>query len=345
MKILIRADGDKRIGMGHLYETRTLAKYLKQKFDYEIVFIIRNNRAALNLINRDEFRIYPLKYNISQNEELEEIKRIIDIEYPQVIIMDVIKNGHSNFFMKKLKSYSDACCVVISNALEKIKIFSDIVIHPSLYQDNTYYEDNNETKYYLGFDYFILPFDYLKENNKIKLNDNVKKIMVCMGGSDHNNLSFEVIKTIDKSEHSFCFELILNSSFFTKDKVDEFLKEVRHKINVYYDLDGISNCLFRSDLAITAGGNTHIERLCAGVPGIVINQLKHQAKMSKQISKFGATVDLGFYKNVNSDILLKEFNSLLEDKNLRKSMSVLGKKLVDGKGIKRISNIIASNIN
>lgn len=333
------------MGMGHLYETRTLAKYLKREYDFEIVFITRNNRAALDLIDREQFRTYVLKYNISRNEELQEIKRILGIECPQVLILDVIKNCHNSSFIRKLKSYTKSCnVVVITNAHEKSEVASDIVINPSLYQKEEYYKHNKNTKYYLGFDYLILPVEYLTVNNKLNFGDNVEKVMVCMGGSDHNNLTFEVLKVIDKSKHEFCCDVILNSSFFPKEKVYGFLKTLRHNVKVHYDLDGILDCLLQTDMAITAGGNTHIERLCAGVPGIVINQLMHQAKISQKIAELGATVDLGFYKNVNSESILGAFNTLVENKDMRKHMSEYGRSLVDGKGIERVSNIIVKNM-
>ena len=70
-------------------------------------------------------------------------------------------------------------------------------------------------------------------------------------------------------------------------------------------------------------------------------QLKHQAISAKKIEKFGATLNLGLYKNVDSNRILNAFNIVYDDRELRVSMIEYGRKLVDGKGLIRVSDIIA----
>ena len=340
-KILIRVDGYKSIGMGHIYRMLTLSKYMRHQYGSEIVFVVRNNRAALDLIEKEQFRLHALKFTISRQEESEKLRHIIATEKPRVILVDLLKGCHDRSFMKKLKSAGNACVVAFTDVHKKAVVESDIVINCSLYQKKGYYQNINGTKYYLGYDYVILSPGYLIIKNNIRLREHVERVMICMGGADHHNLTFTVLKAIDKSKHDFCGDLILSSSFFQKETVDEFVKELRHKITVYYDLDGILDILLQVDMAITAGGNTLVDRMCACVPGIVINQLVHQALSSKKTADFGATMDLGLHKNVNSESLLDAFNTLLENKNLRDRMSERGRMLVDGKGLARVSNIIA----
>ena len=327
--------------MGHLYRTLTLSKYMRRQYGSEIVFVVRNNRAALDLIEKEQFRLHALKFTISRQEELEKLRHIITTEKPRIIIVDLLKGCHDRSFMKKLKSAGNACVVAFTDVHKKAVVESDIVINCSLYQKKEEYEHIETTRYYFGYDYVILPPNYLTFKNNIEIRNHVERVMVCMGGADHHNLTFTVLKAIDKSKHDFCCDLILCSAFFQKENVDEFVKELRHKITVYYDIDGILDLLFQADMAITAGGNTHVDRMCAGVPGIVINQLRHQAVSSEKIADFGATMDLGLYKNVKSESLLEAFNTLFENKNLRKRMSERGRLLVDGNGLVRVSDIIA----
>lgn len=340
-KILIRVDGYKSIGMGHLYRMLTLSKYMRRQYGYEIVFVVRNNRAALDLIEKEQFRSHALKFTISRQEELEKLRHFIATEKPRVILVDLLKGCQDQSFMKKLKSAGNACVVAFTDVHKKSVVESDIVINCSLYQKKGEYEHIQTTKYYLGYDYFILSPGYLTIQNNIRIRNQVKRVMICMGGADHHNLTLTILKAIDKSKHDFCCDLILSSAFFQKENVDDFVKKLSHKITVYYDIDGILDILLQADMAITAGGNTHVERMCTGVPGIVINQLRHQAAASKKTADFWATMDLGLYKDVNSESLLDAFNTLLENKNLRKRMSERGKMLVDGKGLMRVSNIIA----
>ena len=343
-KIVVRVDGHKGIGMGHLYRMITLSNFMRKKGCFDFVFIVRNNQPACDLLQKHQFRIYPVKFNISQQDELEQISRIIKYENPKVIIVDLIKRCFDDVFMKSLKEVNNSSIIVFTDVHKRFEVDADLVFNVSLYQEYENYKAIVRPKYYLGFDYVILDPDYAHIKNGSNVKNNVKKVLVCMGGADHHNLTFDVLKAIDESKHDFCCDVIVSSAFFEKDKVDEFLKMVRHKTRVYYDLDGILERLLHADLAITAGGNTHIERMCAGVPGIVVSQLRHQAISVKKISELGATLDFGMHKNMNFRRLLEQFNELFQNRELRKQMVKNGRSLVDGNGLLRVSKIITEAI-
>ena len=339
-KILIRVDGHKRIGMGHIYEMLLLSNYMIKHYDVDVVFITRNNEAALNLIRNDQIGYYALPFNISRKQEIEEIRRIINIENPAVLILDLLRIYHDNDYMAGIRARKDLNIIVFTNTHSKKPINADIVFSLSLYQDEAYYTNDKSNKYYLGFDYIILPEEYLTINGKDYHKQEVERVMICMGGSDHNNLTFRILKATDASNHKFDYDLILNSSFFKKVFVDIFIKNLNHKVNIHYDIKGICNVLDEADMAVTAGGNTHIERMCSGVPGIVISQLKHQEKSVRKITEYGATINLGSHKQVSDNEILKTFDSLIENSKRRARLVDRGRKLIDGQGIKRVSQII-----
>ena len=118
------------------------------------------------------------------------------------------------------------------------------------------------------------------------------------------------------------------------------LDPLNHKKYLFYDLESLIDPLKQADLAITSGGNTHFDRLCSGVPGIVVNQLLHQTETSQKVMDYDATLDLGYYKYVSEQNLLNQFDNLMLNKSSRKKMSEKGKSLVDGKGLYRVSEII-----
>lgn len=339
-KILIRVDGHKRIGMGHVYRTINLANYIRKYYKYKVVFITRNNRASLELLERNQFKYFSLQFNLSRKEEIKNMGDIIEIEKPDVIIIDVLKSCFDDAYINAFRKNNNVCIVVFIDNHRKSIINADIVFNTSLYQKKEYYKDIENTKYYLGFDYLIIPEKYIGIKRRNIINRPVQKVIICMGGTDHHNLTFKVLKAIDKSHHDFECDVVLSSSFFQKTYVERILKKIRHKISIYYDVDSLFDFFKTADLAITAGGYTHVERISSGVPGIVINQLVHQAQLSKMIAKYIATVDLGLYKYISNQYILKSFNDLIDNYDLREHISQQGIKLVNGKGLENISKII-----
>ena len=342
-RILVRVDGHKRIGMGHLYRTLTLAKYLSAHYDFETIFAVRNNRGAINLLDRNGFRVHSLPFNISRKREMVAVREIIAMERPCVVIVDLLKAPHETSFMKSIMGPSAAKVVVFTDVHKKCDMDADIVINTSVMQRREMYLGIDRPSYYVGLEYVINPIDYLcVDTGRNKSRHQVEKLVICMGGVDHHNVSLAVLKAIDKSMHDFCCDVILSADYCQKDEIAELVNVLRHKVTIHYDLEGICDLLRQADLAVTGGGNTHVERMCAGVPGVVINQMTHQSVLSKEASQYGATVNLGMHSDVCERDILKAVDAMIEDRNRRDLMRDRGRELVDGKGLLRVSDIIVA---
>ncbi|MFC1568339.1 UDP-2,4-diacetamido-2,4,6-trideoxy-beta-L-altropyranose hydrolase [Candidatus Margulisiibacteriota bacterium] len=341
-KILIRADGSKRIGMGHIYRTITLAKYLRKNYGFEIFFVSRKIAAVQRIIVDNDFSACFLPYNISKKREIGLLREILLDQQPDIIIIDLLNHSLDRSYMSSLRYSGQVGLVAFIDRHTKTIVDADMVFNTSVFQKYNYYENDGRTRYYLGFDYLILPEEYMEVKEKKRdPRKTVKRVMICMGGSDHNNLTFKVLKAIDKSCSFYDCDVVLNSDFVDRPALAQLVSKMKHKINVHYDVKSLVELLGRADMAITAGGYTHVERMCAGVPGVVINQLCHQAKLSNWIMEQKGTLDLGLHKQVRTNDILCSFDHLIGDFEYRKAMAERGRQLVSGQGLRNISQAIA----
>ena len=90
------------------------------------------------------------------------------------------------------------------------------------------------------------------------------------------------------------------------------------------------------DLAITAGGQTLYELACVGTPSICIEVVDNQRDDIREFQKKGFLAYAGKWNHprLNARLLsnMRNFESL----SVRKSASLKGRKLVDGKGARRL---------
>ena len=149
-----------------------------------------------------------------------------------------------------------------------------------------------------------------------------------------------MLKILDASVNSFKFDIVLNRAFTDQRKMSKIKRSMRHVTNVHYDVDGIYGLLRSVDFAVTAGGNAHSERVCAGVPGLVISQEAHQYESALEYEKYGATISQGLHSDLNGVELLRSFNELFESPRLQRDMVACGLALIDGLGLHRISKLI-----
>ena len=100
-----------------------------------------------------------------------------------------------------------------------------------------------------------------------------------------------------------------------------------------------------NQVAVTAGGNTMLELLSLGIPSIVICAEKHEVEAAKLIQKKGIAINLGYNPILNEEKISDTVLTLLDNFKLRKKLTMKSRKVIDTKGIERISNLILNNYN
>ena len=94
------------------------------------------------------------------------------------------------------------------------------------------------------------------------------------------------------------------------------------------------------DLAVTAAGITIFELACIGVPSIIVCSERFEIKTAEIMEKNHFGINLGFGKDVSIKKISDEINDLILNYDLRVKMNLNGKKLVDGKGSKRVVSVL-----
>lgn len=345
MRIAIRADGHKRIGMGHLYRMLNLARHLRRVHHADIAFISRNNKSALDLFRSFQMDVYPIPYSISYEEEIEKTGEILERYQPHLLFVDLLKRCEDKNFMVALRNHTAATVVAFSDIHQPLAIEADLVFNASIFQKAVHYQHVKDCRYFLGLDYVILPEGYARlAEHKPTVRSLPKRVFVCMGGADHHDLTYRVLRAIDKSPSTFETEVVVSSAFFPPEHMTAFTETLIHPTSVTFDPDGLLTILAKTDIAVTAGGTILIERMCAGVPGITINQLKHQAALAAEVARKGAGVDLGLHSTVDMGQLTVQFDALLSDTAARQEMAAKGRQMVDGGGLKRVAEVISRTV-
>jgi len=343
-KVLIRVDGYKRLGLGHVYRNLVLAQYLRKRYGWHIVFAIRNNFASRVLIEQYGFECCLIPFNTARDKEVDRLVALLDTIKPDIVIVDVINIAKDQEYILKLKERRKEKIVVFTDTHKKMAIPAHVVVNTSPYQSKKDYEPVNGTVYYVGFNYLILSEAYLKKTKRSKKREKKNRILICMGGSDHNNLTWEVLKAIDKSTRRFYCDIVMSSVYAKQTSLERMIKSLRHKVVMHNDVNGLLPLLRNADIAITAGGYTNIERMCAGVAGIVINQLRHQQRYTQWIEDRRAVLNLGFYKDIKPKMIQKALEELLDQENLSREIASNSRKLIDGQGLVRVAEALYETV-
>ena len=91
-----------------------------------------------------------------------------------------------------------------------------------------------------------------------------------------------------------------------------------------------------ADLAITGDGLTKYETAVTGTPNITISQSRSDLQAHEEFVKAGTTLFLGNGCQIAINDLTEQISGVLQNQELRQTMSQRGQKIVDGKGLERI---------
>jgi len=95
-----------------------------------------------------------------------------------------------------------------------------------------------------------------------------------------------------------------------------------------------------SDLLISGGGVTILERLCMGLPGVAVTLAKNQEPSTLALAHAGLTGYAGDIADLSEASLAKDIAALIADVPRRTHMAEAGRLVVDGLGALRVAEIL-----
>lgn len=324
MKIIFLADGNTKLGMGHVFRSLNLAKTFR-KNNHKIIFITKDQIAKDIISEKFECKL------ISQNPT-QSLNKILEKFLPDVIILD--KLNETKKFLLILKKF---CPIVGIDYTGKHKELINYAI-------NILYPETGKTKLsYSNINYAVLNEKFLK-NHKRQINKKVNSILILQGGADTHCFTPKILQSVIGANQDFKISIVLGPSFDCCKKLEPILNSNKDSIRVFQNVKNISTIMKKSDLAITAAGNTLLELAFLGIPSLVISAEKFEIQTAKLLEKYGFGINAGYGGNLSQKQITIKLLRLVDDYSTRLSMNKIGPKLVDGKGASRILKIIENEI-
>ena len=330
-KVIIRADGSKDIGMGHLNRCALIANYLQLTKNIGSVIVTINNPEAKSFIEKklNKTEIFYID-DLSEHSGLSEIKDIVNTENISIIILDLLEHNLTNYYLNILKK-NQLPIAAISDDSEYREIDVDLILNGNPNQEQFNYS-RCMGKYLTGPSYFIMDPAYA--NSIIHKKNKGTRVLVTLGGSDHNNLIFKVLPVLIDS--SIISEVIIITSQSTGYlyKLKNILNTLNGNIKLYSDVESLVTYWGICDVALTAGGNSLFERIASGIPGATICQLTRQMEIADKFEKIGVNKNIGFGPDLSNLDIKKVVNEFMNDKLEHASQIKKCRETVSGNGLR-----------
>jgi len=296
-KILVRVDGSKLIGLGHVYNMLTVLEHFK-KDDILIVMKTKKDLGIEKFIKK--------KIKIKLFSKKNELKNIIKYFEPNIIFNDILNTTVS--YMQFLKKFDNL--VVNFEDLGRGRKYANLVFNP------IYYSLSSKTEFF-GHRYACVRSEFRKSKKK-GVRKNVKKVVVTFGGTDPTNKTQNVIKVIDNFQlKNIEWNFILGLGYSHKKEIKNIAKKMNvngFKINIIEKTDNISEYVKDCDFAITSNGRTVFELAAMQIPmiSIAVNQREKQHSFVRY-TKSGYHIDSPL--KIEKEKILLNINKMMDKKN------------------------------
>ncbi len=280
MKIAIITDGNNELGMGHVYQSLTLAELLTKSLskNSEIVFLTKSNKNVCEQIFQKGFKVTTYPNDDKIFDALENFK-------PDRIIFDKLDVAVS--LAQKIKEQIN-CKLIICTNLTEANEYADVTVLADIGSDfkNIYRQDKVTGKTQIwGPKYWLLrpEFYEYKQRGKI-IPPSVKNIMMLFGGTDPCNFSSQILNELLHMDSTFDIKLIHGSAFEHKQELNSVIntnKKTKSSLQVLENVKNVAELMYKSDLVFASPGLSFFEALAVGTPVIGFHQNELQRDVYK----------------------------------------------------------------
>ncbi len=369
--IAIRADGGPAVGMGHIMRCLAVAEELVN-LGCRVYFISKYQQGIEKIrcmgfeafgISKESNEIITAAQDFNYGTEaeladdLDKTYSIIREQGCQLLLVD--KYNLTSEYFDSLKDFVSK--VAFIDDLNSMDCSADVIINGNINATSLGYRKLfQDQRLFLGTAFTLLRNEFRMVSKRevrklangedmtteIKHQSNEKsypvpEIMITTGGADPYNCTGKFLEILLGHQRTagMIYNVVITSGFIHRDKI-QVIAEKNSNVNLYVNINCISEIMLRSDLAISSGGSTLYELCCCGTPTLAFVMADNQNGIVETLAEDEYIQSLGWYNQIESSQITQKVVQLVNNFKLRKNYSSNMQRLIDGNGAERIAQEI-----
>ena len=339
MNVLIRADGNERIGSGHIMRTKSIANELKG-LGAKVLYALADERCK-RLIN-NEFQSVVLSSNYEcLDDEINALSSVVKEQEIKLILLD-------SYFVtpKYFKELKKLAKVAYIDDLDAFAYECEALINYGAFFDKNEYKarQNLAKKYFLGSEFAPLRAEF-GSTQKSSKNTQKKQVLLTTGNTDLLGIMPRLLEAFLSDESLKNLEFLAISGAFNEHENKLLALSAKYKnIKVLKNPENMAQIMAEADFVLSAGGSTLYE-LASLAKAVICFSIAANQNNIKSWAEAGAMLYAGDAKADSHSVVARSVNllkSLLNDENLAKTLGQKAHFFVDGKGAIRLAKELLS---
>ena len=357
MKVVFRVDASAHIGIGHLMRCLTLAEALRKR-GAQIRFICREQPGNLiaqlqqeampvtilpapAIKNATSDENYAAWLGVTQAEDAEQSIKAINGEKPDWLVVD--HYGLDVEWERWLRPYVSKLMVI--DDLANRRHDCDVLLDQNYSSEGERrYADlvPDTCKLLMGPHYALLRLEYAEYRKTLRIRDGkVKRVLVFFGGSDPQNMTGMALEALSHTELRHLYvDVVIGANNPHRDALEKQSRK-RTRTTVYGSRPHLADLMAQVDLAIGAGGATTWERMCLGLPTVVVSLAENQLPASGALAEAKLIHYAGHFSSIKIDHLTQLLQTLIQSTERLTGLAMQNQLQVDGLGALRLVEVMS----
>lgn len=320
-KLAVLAEANYKVGMGHFMRCLSLALMVKDLV--EITFYARDIEQISSVSSKYSL---PSEQLISNEDFLEKL------DANTIALVDGY--DYTQEFEKKIRQV----CLSLMRIDDEYNraIFADYIINQAPGVSREHYSSSKGAQLLLGPDYALLRPEFL--NASVPENRDTRKVAVCFGGADPQNLSFKITQLLLDQAALKEVHLILGQAYLFSESLDKLLSDNRLKVYKALSAEQMVETVLACGLAIVPASGVLYECLALGTPCISGYYVPNQANLYKGWKSLNAILP---GENFDVSAIVQQCHNAW----YKNAIERLNQDIVDGKSVERYRVIFGKILN
>jgi len=336
----------------------TLAEELRQA-GFEVRFITRTHEGNLNsLIHKKGFKLYEMPSSYSAT-----FKKAARREYARWLgssqeadaaeTVAILKDLHPDWLIVDHYAIDETWEQVVRPYVKRIMVIDDLADRKhdcDLLLDQNYVRGEHQRYTGLvspactvlaGPHYALLRKEFAEARKNLKNRDgSILRVFVFFGGVDPDNMTGKALEALSAPEFSHVHaDIVIGAANPHRESISQGVKQ-RSLTTLHVQVENIAELMAQADLALCAGGTTTWERLCLGLPSLVVTIAENQEPFTSALHEEGSLRWLGRSGTVDCGAIASAIKSAIDCPMRNREDSERGSRLVDGNGAGRVVEFI-----
>lgn len=340
--LLVRADADAQIGMGHVMRCLALAQAWQRAGGRAVFFTASRASAWESRVRSEGMELLYLSAQPGSPEDARHTALLAQKVDAGWVVVDGYHFGAD--YQCALRTSGQAVLFVDDNG-HAAHYSADVVLNQNIHADEGLYSNRESyTRLLLGPRYALLRQEFLSWRGwERSTPDRVRNLLVTLGGSDPRNVTAEVIRVLQRVDaEGLDVVVVVGEENPFWGELRQVAAESTRAVRLVSNVTEMPELMAWADLTISAGGSTCWELAFMGCPAILLIVAENQRVAANLLAEVGVAVSLGDAWQIDPERVVPSICDLLNDSEARAQMSRKGRSLVDGLGASRVVQVLES---